>query len=601
MALAHFSPAPCERAALARAECREEADAACKRWTLVVAVLGSSLAFIEGSVVNVALPSLQKDLGLAAAEAQWVINSYLLPLSGLMLLGGSLGDRYGVARVYALGVGLFGLAALACGLAPDAGWLLGARVVQGVGGALLVPSSLALIGRVFPEDERGAAIGTWAGFSALTTALGPVLGGWLTDAWHWRGVFLVMPLPAVAAAWLALSRVSVVGRGRRRATDWAGAALIVAALGGLSLGFILVPERSWGDPAVVAALALGAAAGVAFVLFEGRREEPLLPLRLFRSIRFSGANAATLLLYAALNASLFLLPFLLVQARGLSPTAAGAAFLPFSLVMGAGSRLAGRWLSGPGAGRFLAAGAAVTGGGMAWLAAARTGSFWIDVLPAMLVMGVGMTVAVPPLTTIAMNSAGEADAGSAAGVNNTVARVAGLLAIAVLGSLAVERYQGRLEAELGAMELSAEARSAVLEGSGELLAAELPESVPEARRERVEALRRHAFEDAFGRTLAVAAALAWAAALLSLLTLGPGGAGSKARAGPSDARTRAKPPGPITTRRRKEVHVRGAGSIGAQEEMPCPVTDPAAVSPSSPPASLSPAAPHRRPRPPSFR
>jgi EmrB/QacA subfamily drug resistance transporter len=520
MALAHSSPAPCERAELAHAECREVADASCRRWALVVAVLGSSLVFIEGSVVNVALPSLQADLGLAAAEAQWVINAYLLPLSGLMLLGGSLGDRYGVARIYALGIGLFGLAALGAGLAPDPGWLIAARVVQGVGGALLVPSSLALIGRVFPEDERGAAIGTWAGFSALTTALGPVLGGWLTDAWHWRGVFLIMPLPALAAAWLALSRVTVEGRGRRRPTDWAGAALAVAALGGVSLGFILVPERGWGSPVVVAALALGAAAGVAFVLVETRREDPLLPLRLFRSRRFSGANAATLLLYAALNASLFLLPFLLIHARGFSPTAAGAAFLPFSLVMGAGSRFAGKWLVGSGAGRYLAAGAAVTGVGMGWLAAARTGSFWIDVLPAMLLMGVGMTVAVPPLTTIAMNSAGEEDAGSAAGVNNTVARVAGLLAIAVLGSLAVGRYQARLEAELQTIQLPAEARSAVVAGSDELLAAELPESVPEARRRRVEAVRHRAFEEAFGWTLAAAAGLAWAAALVSLLTLG---------------------------------------------------------------------------------
>lgn len=539
MALAHSSPAPCERAELARGECREGADAACKRWALVVAVLGSSLAFIEGSVVNVALPRLQADLGLAAAQAQWVINAYLLPLSGLMLLGGSLGDRYGVARIYALGVGLFGLAALGCGLAPDAPWLLGARVVQGVGGALLVPSSLALIGRVFPEDERGAAIGTWAGFSALTTALGPVLGGWITDAWHWRGVFLIMPLPAVAAAWLALSRVSVETRGRRRATDWPGAALAVAALGASSLGFILVPERGWGGPSVVAALALGALAGVAFVLFERRREDPLLPLRLFRSSRFSGANGATLLLYAALNAALFLLPFLLIHARGLSPTAAGAAFLPFSLIMGAGSRFAGKWFVGPGAGRYLAAGAAVTGVGMGWLAVARTGSFWVDVLPAMVVMGVGMTVAVPPLTTIAMNSAREEDAGSAAGVNNTVARVAGLLAIAVLGSFAVDRYEGRLYEALRVAELPAEARRDLVRGSDELLAAELPASVPEARWREVEALRRGAFEDAFGRTLWAAAVLAWAAALVSLVTLGRTGVRTGA-----GAATGGRPPAP---------------------------------------------------------
>lgn len=521
MALAHGSPAPCEQAYLAGAECREEADAAAKRWALAVAVLGSSLVFIEGSVVNVALPSLQADLRLSAAGAQWVVNSYLLLLSGLMLLGGSLGDRFGVGRIYALGAAVFGLAALASGLAPNAPALIGARAVQGLGGALLVPSSLALIGRVFPEDERGAAIGTWAGFSALTTALGPVLGGWLTEAWHWRGVFLVMPLPAVLAAWLALTRVRVRSREVSRSTDLTGALLAVAALGGLSLGFILVPERGWADPWVGAALGLSAAAAIAFVLFERRQEEPLLPLRLFRSRQFSGANAATLLLYAALNAALFLLPFLLIQARGFSPTAAGAAFLPFSLVMGAGSRYAGRWFAGEGAGWFLAAGSAVTGAGMVWLAAARTGSFWIDVLPAMVLMGVGMTVAVPPLTTIVMNSAGEADAGSASGVNNTAARVAGLLAIAVLGSFAVERYEAGLRETLASVELSAAARAAVLDRSHELLAAELPESVPPGRRPQVEAARRRAFEGAFGSTLAAAAGLAFAAALVSLVTLEP--------------------------------------------------------------------------------
>ena len=519
MALAHGSPAPCEQASLAGAECRDEADAAGKRWALAVAVLGSSLVFIEGSVVNVALPSLQADLRLSAAGAQWVVNSYLLLLSGLMLLGGSLGDRFGVVRVYALGAGVFGLGALACGLAPHAPALIGARAVQGLGGALLVPSSLALIGRVFPENERGAAIGTWAGFSALTTALGPVLGGWLTEAWHWRGVFLVMPVPAALAAWLALARVRLRTPDVRRRTDWTGALLAVAALAGLSLGFILVPERGWGDPGVWAALGLGVAAGAGFVLFERRRDDPLLPLRLFRSARFSGANAATLMLYAGLNASLFLLPFLLIHARGLSPTAAGAAFLPFSLVMGLGSRFAGRWLSGPAAGWFLAAGSAVAGAGMVWLAAARTGSFWTGVLPAMLVLGVGMTVAVPPLTTLVMNSAGKADAGSASGINNTVARVAGLLAIAVLGSFAVARYEARLAAALDSVALAPETRQAIFDRSDELLADELPESVPAEARQPLESLRVRAFVDAFSSTLAAAAGLAFLAALLSLITL----------------------------------------------------------------------------------
>lgn len=526
MALSHGQPAPCDEVAAARGPCDDAGpNRRTKRWALTLAVLGSSLAFIEGSVVNVVLPQLQADLGLSAAGAQWVVNAYLLFLSGLMLLGGSLGDRYGVRRIFALGVGLFGLGALACGLAPTAPLLIAARAFQGVGGALLVPASLALLGRVFPEDERGAAIGTWAGFSALTTALGPVLGGWLADVWDWRGVFLVMPVPAAVAAWLALTRIppQEVDRGRR--TDWTGALLAVAALAGLSLGFILVPERGWADPAVWGPLAVGAVAAAAFVPFERRHPDPLLPLGLFRSRPFSGANAATVLLYMALNACLFLLPFQLIQGQGYSPTAAGASFLPFSLVMGFGARFAGRWFSGKGAGRWLALGSALAGAGMAFLGGLgrwlglEGGGFWSDVLPGMLLLGVGMTIAVPPLTTIVMNSAGEEEAGAASGVNNTAARVAGLLAIALLGSFAVARYEARLERGLDDGLLAPAVREEILARSDELLAAELPEGIGGEAADRVEAIRREAFDGAFAITSYLAGALALLAAGVSLATL----------------------------------------------------------------------------------
>lgn len=530
MALTHGGPAPCDRAGIERGECPAVYDAACKRWALVLAVVGSSLAFIEGSVVNVALPSIQRDLGLAAADAQWILNAYLVTLSGLMLLGGALGDRWGVRRVYAAGVALFGLGALACGVAPGWGSLIAARAGQGVGGALLVPSSLALISRVYPRDERGAAIGTWAGFSALTTALGPVLGGWLTDAWHWRAVFLVIPLPALLAAGLALSRIPPLGRDAGRGTDWAGAALGVAALAGLSLGFLLAGERGWRDPLVLGALAAGAVLGAVFVRLERRIRSPMLPLRLFRSRPFAGANAMTLLLYAALNACLLLVPFLLIQVRGLSPTAAGAAFLPFTLVMGLGSRYAGRWLSGAHSGRWLALGSLVAGGGMAWMAALRSGVFALDVLPGMLLLGIGMTVAVPPLTTTVMNSVDAADAGAASGVNNAAARVAGLIGIALLGSLAVAGYQGRLARALDAVDLPAEVRRSILERSDELVAAPLPEALAPARTAAVEAARRGAFLDAFSTVLYLATGLAAAAGLVGLATVrGRPGAAAEAR------------------------------------------------------------------------
>jgi predicted MFS family arabinose efflux permease len=457
-----------------------------------------------------------------------------------MLLGGSLGDRYGVRRIFAAGVGIFGLGALACGLAPTAPLLIAARSFQGAGGALLVPASLALIGRLFPEGERGAAIGTWAGFSALTTALGPVLGGWLADVWNWRAVFLVMPVPAAVAAWLALSRIPPQEVDRSRRTDWTGALLVVLALAGSSLGFILVPERGWDDPAVWGSLAVGAVAAVAFVLFERRRsdsgQDPLLSLGLFRSLRFSGANAATVLLYMALNACLFLLPFQLIQGHGYSPTAAGASFLPFSLVMGFGARFAGSWFSGAGAGRWLALGSALAGAGMVLLGGLVRrlglggGGFWSDVLPGMLLLGVGMTIAVPPLTTIVMNSAGEGRAGAASGVNNTAARVAGLLAIALLGSFAVAQYEARLEEGLarGSGEpptsiLAPAIREEILDRSDELLAAELPAELDSRMAERVDAVRHEAFAGAFATTSYVAGALALLAAAVSLATLGRAG------------------------------------------------------------------------------
>ncbi len=292
------------------------------------------MAFIDGSVVNVALPAIQADLGMSVSGAQWVVNGYMLMLSALILVGGAAGDRFGRRRVFALGVTGFTAASVACGLAPGGGALIAARALQGMSGALMVPSSLAIISAAFPEEERGRAIGTWAGFSALTTALGPVLGGWLVDVASWRLIFFVNLPVGAATLWLILRRVPESRAESDTAIDWRGALLGVLGLGALAQGLTAAATLDWTQPAVVGSLGGGVLLLAAFVRHESRVASPMVPLHLFRSRSFSGANAMTFLLYFALGGALFFLPFNLIRIQGYSPAYAGAAFLPFTLVLG---------------------------------------------------------------------------------------------------------------------------------------------------------------------------------------------------------------------------------------------------------------------------
>ena len=504
-------------------------DDAARRWVLAAAVGGSSLAFVVGSVVNVALPALQRDLGASVAEVQWVLNAYLLLLGSLLLVGGALGDRVGRRRTFLAGVAVFGAATVGCGLAPTVGWLVAARAVQGVGAALLVPTSLALVSAAFPEgEERGRAIGTWAGFSALTTAFGPVLGGWLIDAFSWRWVFFaVAPL---AAATLALGAWKVPPNRPAEAEgplDWPGGALATLRFGAAVYGLVAAGERGWAAPLVWAGLGGGAALLAAFVWREGRAAAPLVPLGLFRSAAFSGANAMTLLLYFALNAVLFFLPFNLIQVQGYSATAAGAAFLPFSLTMGLLSRrvggLAERW----GARRAITVGALVAAVGMALLAVpgARGGplgaSYGATFFPPMLVLGLGMTLAVAPLTAVVMGAVDDDHAGTASGVNNAAARIAALLAVAVVGVVALGVFNGALDDRLAAAppEAAAVAEAAVAPFREDLTGAQLPEALGGAERARLEAAVGGAFVVAFRWVAGIAAAAAALSALVAALTL----------------------------------------------------------------------------------
>ncbi|HEX6957282.1 MAG TPA: MFS transporter [Ferrovibrio sp.] len=402
------------------------------RWVLPATILGSSLSFVDASVVNVALPAIQQGLQAPLATVQWVVNGYMLMLASLILLGGSAGDRFGQRQVFLLGLIGFAVASLGCGLAPNAAWLIAARLAQGIAAALLVPASLAIIGIAYTGEARGRAIGTWAAAAALTTASGPLLGGWLVDAVGWRSIFFInLPIAALATI-LALKLPAGRNDESGEALDMAGAVLAVLALGLLSYGLIALGEGRRLTGAAVAMVAL--LAGGLFVRRERRAAAPMMPLRLFHSRDFAGANGLTVLLYAALSGALFLLPFLLIETHGYSATAAGAAFLPFSAIMGVGSRWSGGLGERLGARPLLVLGPALTAAGCVLLGlSGSTANYWIGYLPGLVVVGIGMTLAVAPLTATVFDSAPEDRGGVASGINNAAARAGGLLAVAALG------------------------------------------------------------------------------------------------------------------------------------------------------------------------
>lgn len=443
--IAQSAPQPCDRAQADAHDRTIPCPEHDKPWILITAILGSSLAFIEGSVVNLALPALQSDLNATSTELQWVVNAYLLMLGSFMLIGGSLGDRFGLRRVFMLGTALFGMASFACAFAPSLPWLIAARTLQGLGGALLVPNSLALVARHFEKHERGRAIGTWAGASALTTALGPVVGGWLVDQWGWPAVFFLIPplaaLTIVVAGW----RVPVSPSGHEERLDYAGALLLVASLC-LFIYALVTPAAHW---RLVAIFGLAAVLAAAFIRRERRFHPPMLPLTLFRSRAFSGANLMTLLLYGALSGSLYFLPFNLIQVQGYSAVQAGAAFLPFTLILGFGSTYAGDVIRKYNPRVILTIGPVVAALGLIALAIPGVGASYVTgFLPGIVILGIGMTLSVAPLTTVVMSSVDNEQSGVASGVNNTASRLAGVLAVAVLTAVAVGWFSGELEHRL---------------------------------------------------------------------------------------------------------------------------------------------------------
>jgi EmrB/QacA subfamily drug resistance transporter len=417
-----------------------------KRLTLAATILGSSMAFIDGSVVNIALPAIQQALHADAASTQWIVNAYLLLLGALVLVGGSAADLYGRRRIFLLGIAVFTAASVACGLSPDITALVISRAVQGIGAALLTPASLAMLGATFNEHERSHAIGIWAGVGALTSAAGPVLGGWLVDQVSWRAIFLLNVPLAAAAATLAIFFACESRDDKAKRLDWNGACAVAFGLAAITWGLNAIPASGFHDPTVLGALAVGVAFLISFVAIEAKsREQAMMPLSLYSSRNFSGTNALTLLLYFALGGALYYLPFGLIRLGGYSATQAGAALLPFALIMGFGASFAGTLSDRFGPRPSLTAGPIIAALGLALLAFADLkGSYWASVFPAIGVLAIGMTISVPPLTSTVMASVGETRAGIASGVNNAVARVAGLIAVAALGAVLFASFSHHL-------------------------------------------------------------------------------------------------------------------------------------------------------------
>ena len=466
-----------------------------RRFVLVAAILASALGFIDGSVVSIAIPAIRSDIGATFTDAQWISNAYAVTLSALILAGGAAGDNFGLRRTFVVGIGIFIAASLGCALAPGPGSLIAARAVQGVGAAIMVPGSLAIIAKAYPRKERGRAIGIWAASSALTTALGPVIGGLVLSTFGdgvWRLIFAInLPLGAVAV-YLLLFRVPADKPAERRNLDLGGAAIATAGLGALAYGLTALSGEAGSTALPLAFAGVGVLVFAGFLYWERRQREPMVDLSLFRSAAFSGANAATFFLYFALSGILFYLPMLLIAAWGLGEAEAGLIFVPLSLAMAVMSGAMGKLSDRIGPRLPIAGGSIVVAVSFAALAIA-VGSgfrdFWLAVFPAMTLMGVGMSLVVSPLSTAVMTSVADEDTGAASGINNAVSRIAGLIAVAAMGGVAAFRYASVLGETAG------------VPGFGE------PASLPPD----LDAVRLAASDAAF-------AAVAWTTAALSMLS-----------------------------------------------------------------------------------
>ena len=500
-----------------------------KTWVLVATILGSAMSFIDGTALNVALPVIQRELGANAAQMQWIVEGYALFLSALILLGGSLGDLYGRRRLFLIGIAVFTGASVICAFAPNVELLIAARCIQGIGAACAVPESLALISASFSGPERGRAIGTWSGFAALTGAAGPLIGGWLAQHASWRGLFLInVPIAIVVTIIAARAVPESRDDAMAQRLDIPGALLATAGLGAFTYGLI---GTQGGRPLAIAiaALVLGVLLLAAFVVVERRVPVPMMPLDLFASRTFSAANLYTLFLYAALGGSLYFLPFVLIDVQHYTPTAAGGAMLPFMILMFTLSRWSGGLMGRIGAKIPLVVGAALAAAAFLLYALPGIGgSFWTTYFPPAVLLGLGGAFFVAPLTTVVFDAVDTEKSGVASGVNNAVARTAGLLAIAAFGIVLAGAFNATFERHLSGQHLSAQTERIVRDDRARLYAGTVPADVPQRDRAAVDVAVSQSYLAGFRAVMVASAATCVLAAVIALVAI-PGQARRAAR------------------------------------------------------------------------
>jgi EmrB/QacA subfamily drug resistance transporter len=495
--------------------------ASCKtrRYLLAATILASAMAFIDGIVVNVALPAIQAEFHVGFDVLQWIVNAYALVLGALILMGGVLGDRHGRRFIFVLGIALFTVASIACALAPSAGILIAARVVQGLGGALLVPQSLAIIAAAYPKDVRGRAVGIWAAAAALTTTSGPIVGGIFMDLLSWRAVFWInVPLAAAAVA-LTLRFVPESKGEVRGATDWTGGILVTLGLALLIYSATGLPEAGANHGVLLAMLAAGVLILAAFVFHESRSLAPLVPLSIFRSRVFSATNAITVGLYFALSVVFFLLPYTLIQVHGYSGLEAGTALVPFGLVMGVLSPLASKLGERCGLRATLSTGACLVALACAAFAIVeRQGpvGYWDGYLPALLLLAIGMTISVAPLTTAVLSSVSDAESGVASGVNNAISRVAGVCAVAAAGLISLVSFPYYLAGRLLTAGVDQGMQTMLLSDASRLAALPVPAHVPPQTADLLKGLILGAYVDTYRTGMAAAAVSAILAVAIAM-------------------------------------------------------------------------------------
>jgi len=492
------------------------------------------MAFIDSSVVNVALPKMESELATTLAYMTWVINAYTLCMSALLLIGGAAADQIGRRRIFMTGITIFSIASIGCGLAPGVDVLILARAIQGVGAALSIPCSLAIIGAAFSEKERGAAIGVWSGASAIAAGGGPMLGGWLVDHLSWRAIFLINPMIAVPTILIALRHVpESIDTEAKKGLDGLGATLAFFGLGLVVFGLIAASERGGYSPVVLGSILLGVVLLMGFVAAERRGSTPMMPLNVFRSLTFSGVNILTLLLYGALGGAMFFLPFLFIQVHGYSATEAGAAFLPFTIILALLSKWGGSLVDRLGARLPLIVGPSIIALGFAVLIVPGTGgAYWTTFFAPMAVLGLGMAVTVAPLTTTVLNSVAQHQTGVASGINNAVAQVASLLLIAILGTVGIATLNRSLDQQLALTDASADVRKIADTARSGFVMPVIPAGTSEQTATAAHSVVAESFVETIRRVMLIAASLSLASAAAAALTIKPSTASRESPSAP---------------------------------------------------------------------